>query len=369
MDGEGNTYIGGEPSGESSLSTFIDEQLRQKCRLMLRYLTDHGIDHPSLNWSTDRPADLIAYYNALAQRVKPANPILLLDSDTEGERNSHDKSAAWITGITSVVSMVCLIGTGWTLSALGPDVTTHITGFPQPTGRIEKVLFDVSVAGLGAVLSVFTQVQDYVSKGLYNKRHNFTYAAKFFSGIIAGFILAELLSLSLGPPVGGQTASGLASFGVGAAALIGGAFAPVVYQLIRRLADMAEQTFSDQVEARIAAVRKETELLASMQTLTGQSQLLTQFTAYRKSLAVIDPELARKLDKSIEETFSNRFQHTNRTDNNDLTLEDENASHELNDPRHKNQPRDDASENSSKLAEVSRGDSKHNTGSESVSVV
>lgn len=265
--GAGIGTSGGGAGGDGSEAAVVEDRIAGATWLMLEYLTGQGLQHPASKPSFSLEG-WISYYNELAERIKPATPAILAALQAKREAReaqgapSRAVEARGITWFVATAAMISLAVTVWSMVVLGGEISSAAITLGKPYHRVLKVLFDLGVAGLGASLALFSQIQTYVTRNIYWRHYNITYVVKFLSGIIAGFVLAELLSAALG---GGQNGTANAGdFGVGALALVGGAVAPAVYNIIKRLAEAAETITESRAEEREKAAREKAELSTAL---------------------------------------------------------------------------------------------------------
>jgi hypothetical protein len=117
-------------------------------------------------------------------------------------------------------------------------------------------------AGLGAAFYILMKTQKYLVDRSFDPKYNNAYLMRFVTGIVAGFILSNILGFVLDPNA--QGASAFAKMSPGVVALLGGFSAEAVEQILQRM-----------VEVMLALVRGD----ASGQTKAEQAVAQAKKTA------------------------------------------------------------------------------------------
>ncbi len=126
-------------------------------------------------------------------------------------------------------------GARFRLATLAPasDSDKPPVGVPPEAPSWQKELNWCFAAALGAVFYVLFTAHEYVKKRTFDPRYNSMYLIRFVLGVLAGLILASILSA----PRFVQNET-LRSLGPAIAALLGGFSADAVYQILQRLVDV-----------------------------------------------------------------------------------------------------------------------------------
>ncbi|HKP75661.1 MAG TPA: hypothetical protein VJT67_08975, partial [Longimicrobiaceae bacterium] len=104
----------------------------------------------------------------------------------------------------------------------------------------------LSSAAMGASFAMLMQVSGYVVKRNYDPRYESSYWIKFFLGVMAGFILVQVLPG--GSLTGGGTDPNVPQL---LFALLGGFAASAVFRILNRLVDAVESVFRGDVKEQI----------------------------------------------------------------------------------------------------------------------
>jgi len=126
------------------------------------------------------------------------------------------------------------------LALSGIDLTDND---PYLARSIEFLIL-LFAAAMGASFTALYRVNRLVVNGTYDAKYNSSYWIRFVLGLIAGVMLAQVIS---------QIQPDLQQFGKTILAIIGGFSASVVYRILTRMAEAIESIFIGDESERIAA--------------------------------------------------------------------------------------------------------------------
>jgi hypothetical protein len=283
---EGEEHLSSQPreSNTELAQRQLHEEARRELVIMLRYVLAEGKElddktrldaAPAVEGKTDF-SQLIAAHMALARIVAPATPRSLKATEPEkgllkSIRPTLILVMIWVAILSTVGFVVTSVIAAPTNSSTTEKRVTTLTSYSRwPDGRLhlagfipvadtdkpsasEKASLGVPpeappwlkqlnwcfAAALGAVFYVLFTAHEYVKGRTFDPRYNSLYLIRFVLGVLAGLILANVLSA---PRFGDN--STLRSLGPAVAGLLGGFSSEAVYQVLQRL-----------VEIMLAAVR------------------------------------------------------------------------------------------------------------------
>ena len=232
------------------------ERLVDEIQVMLSYATSAGkeirdglsnsiddlLSRPDVDpWADERPHRspldslnlALQVHKQLSAIVRPATPESIRASEPKFMGLPGNNPVFIFLAVAAILSFVLLL----------VGAVTKYTG-------LRDELTVLASAGLGASFYGLYTAARYIQRRTFQPVYNQTYITRFFLGLIAGYILAQL-------PVGGSTDGvGLEQQGL---ALVGGFSAEAVAQILRRFADTlvaaVRGSGEDQVESRVAVAR------------------------------------------------------------------------------------------------------------------
>jgi hypothetical protein len=227
-------------------------------------------------------AAIVRVHDQLSKLVAPATPraLLLLGPDhVMGSRGwmSMMGSVALVRRvmIAALVSMAVYIVVG-----LSPDVNDKVLTV-QNSGGIKLLLNElawISSAAMGASFAVLMQVSGYVVKRNYDPRYEPSYWIKFFLGVMAGFILVQLMPLAKLAGTNGEVSQLML-------ALLGGFSASAVFRILTRLVDAVESVFRGDVKDEIARRETDAQNRATLESSQARIGLAGQIVRLQQEIA------------------------------------------------------------------------------------
>jgi hypothetical protein len=253
-------------------------------------------------------AAMVRVHDQLSKLVAPATPraLLLLGPD-------HGRASTWKSMMGSVplvrrvmfaalVSMVVYMVVG-----LSPQVNEHIRTVQNSSGLLLLLneLAWLSAAAMGASFAVLMQVSGYVVKRNYDPRYEPSYWIKFFLGVMAGFILVQLMPV---PKLAG-TSGDVSQLML---ALLGGFSASAVFRILTRLVEAVESIFRGDAKDEITRRENDARARASEETaqarigLAGQIVLLQQEVSAGADPAKLNARLQEILGGLVPDAAAQR---------------------------------------------------------------
>jgi len=250
-----NRAEGGQPLTAPAEKPF-EEQLLNECGAMLRYASTEGREIPSgaaftvrdldnkrsngagQPWQPEDAARLATAHWSLSRLVEPATPKSITMLNQQAPRRP------WVAlfGAVKVVRVMLLLALVFLLAFLlllpiaVSDPIAAITGTEGEATRswgegFLNALYIVFAAGLGVLFSQLYGINRQISRRKYDPAEDAVHMTTVVLGLIAGVVLAILLSDVL------NTSGGTQRFSQPLLALLGGFSAPAVHNIVSRLVD------------------------------------------------------------------------------------------------------------------------------------
>ncbi|SMO93998.1 hypothetical protein [Paracoccus laeviglucosivorans] len=228
--------------------------------------------------------DLIRLHRALAEGIKPELPQsaeLLQWESVRPKKGLFDlKFLAPVSAIRKVMvfAIICFV-VFFLILIFGPlthnDVVNGIPLFNKNSSEaaelvcersafscfllehakiINLTFFYVSLSAIGACFATLYTANSFVSDGSYDPRHGSSYAIRIGLGMIAGFLLSQVIP---GSATGGN--GDLVLFGRAVLALLGGFAGDLVHGILQKLVHAVETIFQENPRDMIARMRHEAE--------------------------------------------------------------------------------------------------------------
>lgn len=253
-----HTWVAGMKNDQLAVSAGLnfEEQLLNECGAMLRYASTKGMEIPARaaftvrtldNERTDagdkpwrpKPQDsskLVAAHGLLSRLVEPATPksITLLNEQSPKTRWVGLLGAVLVVRVMMCLAVAFLLAFLLLLPRAGADPVASIAGVNTDRTWGEGFLsavYIVLAAGLGVLFSQLFRINRQISRGQYDPTEDAVHMTTVVLGLIAGVILAMLLSDVL------KDTDGAERFSQPLLALLGGFSAPAVHNIVARLVD------------------------------------------------------------------------------------------------------------------------------------
>jgi hypothetical protein len=230
--------------------------------------SDSKSDHHDPHLEVSQVSDLVNVHQELAQAIAPAVPKTILLLDIEQESNSLFK----FLGPVALVRQMMVAAILSILLFLGTVITRYVNteggnifnsdGLPL----FINLVFFLSAAGLGGAFSSLYKANRYITDGTFDPNYHASYWIRFFLGLIAGLILAVVISDK-------AIQSDFLEPGVirPLLAVLGGFSADLVYTFLYRMVESIKSLFQGSTEA-IVRVNKE-EMRAQLDNAKVLNQL------------------------------------------------------------------------------------------------
>jgi hypothetical protein len=287
----------------------LRDSMWQECHAMAQYALERGKTpesddlrvlqaiSPSIGRADDQGTaltprqirELAAAHKRLAALVAPAMPkTLALLSFRAGQSATpgafRPSSLAWL-GQVRLVRM--MLGVAIVLLplfvALALAVGTRLSSSDglfagDLVVRLQTAAYLVVASALGAAFASLYKARRYIESLSYDDQYESSYWVRFVQGLLAGLILAVLLSQALPTDTGGTDETSF-RLGVPLLALIGGFSSDLVYRILRRIIEAVETLFEGGVNDKLDAEAERQETRLRLQKLESEHLLTAKVTA------------------------------------------------------------------------------------------
>ncbi len=318
---------------DNKTNTYADLNLREQvyleCRAMTEYLLANGkavpvsaIKHIEAMEDLSTPDEkdngipnirkdlditpLLETHSLLVGIIEPATPRTILLLDMENRSSSVFKFLGavslirqlMVATLISLFLFVTLMASPYIGSAELADDVLAAAGFEQ----FARLFFYISAAGLGASFAALYKANSYISKGTYDPSYQSSYWIRFSLGIIAGLLLAILISQKA--VEGGE----ILSHGVvrPLLALLGGFSADLLYTFLNRMEETFKSLFESSAQNILDAKSIEGKAKLASLEVDGRMKLAKNLMEVQQQLSTAtDPEEAKQ---QINELLQNLIQ-------------------------------------------------------------
>jgi hypothetical protein len=238
---------------------------------------------------------LVDTHALLARLIEPATPqtLLLLDREQETGRMlkflgpvSLVRQLMLATGISLFIFIALMASPFINGETLAEDVLSA-EGIEQLT----RLIFYVGAAGLGASFSALYIANEYISKGTFDPSHQSSYWIRFSLGIIAGLLLALMVSEK------SLQGDGLLSNGVirPLLAILGGFSADLLHTFLDRMVEMFKSLFEGSTQNMLDAQAQEAKVRLAGMEIDGRMKLAQHLMQMQQQIGTeTDPELVKQ---------------------------------------------------------------------------
>jgi hypothetical protein len=227
---------------------------------------------------------LVDAHQALARIIDPASPQTILLLDQEQKSGSIFKSLGpvslvrelMLAAIISMFIFVALISSPLIDSDKMAEDVLKANGMEQ----LARLLFYIGAAGLGASFAALYKANSYITNGTFDPGYHSSYWIRFSLGIIAGLLLAVLISEN------SIETEGILSRGVirPLLAILGGFSADLLYAFLIRIVDTFKSLFESstknildakaiEAKAKLAGLEAERRIKLSQSLIQMQQQI------------------------------------------------------------------------------------------------
>jgi len=281
---------------ESSIPS-VREQMLHECVAMARYALASGMRVPPAAAATleqerltipatpaEAAADVAALarvHDQLSRLVAPATPrtLMLMGPDHAGAGRVRPtfRSIGLVQRmiIAALLSMVVYI-----VVSLSPEVNATVRTVQSSSGMklFLNELAWLSAAAMGASFAMLMEVSVYVVKRNYDPRYEPSYWIKFFLGVMAGFILVQVVPLAGFAGVDPNVPQLLL-------ALLGGFAASAVFRILSRLVEAVESLFRGDAKEAINRAAEAARARATEETSQVRVGLAAEVVKLQQEIA------------------------------------------------------------------------------------
>ena len=176
---------------------------------------------------------LVKAHAELVAAVHPETPEKVLYVETNPLGNFPIARRLMALAIVSLAGFIAL--------SMSPYISHSSVSIFEMHGLALLVneLFLLCAAGMGASFAALFEANQYITKQNFDCRYEPTYWMRFVLGLVAGLVLATLLSGMMEPGQGSPMATRLSTAGL---ALLGGFSSRSIYQVLKRFSSSLEFT-------------------------------------------------------------------------------------------------------------------------------
>ncbi|MEM7105561.1 MAG: hypothetical protein AAF502_20655 [Bacteroidota bacterium] len=212
--------------------------------------------------------DLIHVHDQLVKIVAPATPESIKYLESEENKKSFFGFFSKVSfirqlGFATIFCFILLLSLA-TIKEVGFN-SVGISGGLTGWAMFAHLIFLLSAAGLGASLHELWEARQYTTDRTFHPKFISSYWARFTLGLVAGLVLATLIPVEHKGDV-------LNSLKPATVALLGGFSTSLVYKVLNRLVELAEQFFGgkpkEAAKAENAAGKAKAELEKSNAKIT-----------------------------------------------------------------------------------------------------
>lgn len=215
---------------------------------------------------------LAVIHMELSEIVRPATPrtILLLHQD----RNAHSfLGPVPLIRRMMVATFVCLVVLIAVSLSPSVDGTAENASMTTASGipLLLNELFFLMSAAIGAAFFALFQANKFIAEGTFDPKYESSYWIRFVLGMLAGFMLAELIPIEPPDP---NSAGGSHGFARPVLAMLGGFSSSLVYRILSRLVDTVE-----------SLVRGDTRDIVASREAMSRAAMMGQMQQSRMAIA------------------------------------------------------------------------------------
>ncbi|OEJ68911.1 hypothetical protein [Magnetovibrio blakemorei] len=225
---------------------------------------------------------LISIHNALSVLILPALPgSLLFLKKQRKETIFGAQNLAKFLGPIPIIRHMVIVSFFALAAFIYLSVSSQINAIELGKSLFERdgfaqvsvSLFLLSAAAIGGSFANLYKAYQFVDKGTFDPNNNTTYWINFALGLIAGFVLSELVSLDV------ETTTSRPLL-----ALLGGFSANAVYKILSKLVEAVGAVVEGDAAAQVAASQASIRANATEQNLQIKTQLANNLIAAKSKL-------------------------------------------------------------------------------------
>ncbi len=244
--------------------------------------------------------ELALAHNMLVKIVEPAKPKTILLLDIEQKKKSCLKFLGPVSLIRQMMIAALLSLVVFVVLATTSSVGMHGGNIMSQSGSelLLNLLFYLAAAGLGASFAGLYKANIYIANGTFDPTYHASYWIRFFLGLIAGLILAIMVS----EEYFSNSLSGEINFlekGIirPLLAILGGFSADLTYTVLNRLVETVQSLFTGSPKSQI--LEKKQEMQVSFESQQNQQQVNTASNLINIQQAISSGATSEELNKKI----------------------------------------------------------------------
>jgi hypothetical protein len=302
------------------LELSLDEQILNECGAMVRYSSAAGKRIPPTaaetiskmvadrashtqegsQWRASDFRNLAIAHFLLSRVVSPATPQSITVLNQERPGNGILKLLGPIRLVRWMMVLAVLLLATFLVLLSAEDVRPlqELTAAGAPAAtfwtKLWSALFLLCAAGLGAIFANLFRANASVEAGTYDPKEESSYAASIVMGMIAGVVLARVISANF---------EALDKLTEPLLALLGGFSAPAVYRLLSRIAETVETLVQGNQKDQIAAHAETVVARANADAEIERARTAAKAVRIRDVIdgVVTDPAVRRELQVLLED--------------------------------------------------------------------
>ena len=252
---------------------------------------------------------LLAAHNALTRIVEPAKPNTILLLDIEQGVTSFMKFLGPVSlirqmMIAAIFSLVLFIGL-----SLNEEVS-HDRGNIMSQDGIELLLnlmFYLAAAGLGASFAALYKANTFIANGTFDPTYHASYWIRFFLGLIAGLILAVMVSEAYFSKHLSEAAFLEKGIVRPLLAMLGGFSADLTHTVLSRLVETIRSLFTGSPKDKIADEKKALQVDFVSQQNQQQMNMASNLINLQQVInsGATPDEINQKIDQILKDALPN----------------------------------------------------------------
>lgn len=251
--------------------------------------------------------ELLAAHCTLAKIVEPAKPNTILLLDIEQGVAGFMKFLGPVSlirqmMIAAIISLILFVGLSLT------EEVSHDSGNIMTQDGFELLLnlmFYLSAAGLGASFAALYKANTYIANGTFDPTYHASYWIQFFLGLIAGLILAIMVSEEYFSKHLSETAFLEKGIVRPLLAMLGGFSADLTHTVLSRVVETIRSLFTGSPKDHIANKKKALQIDMTAQHNEQQMNLASNLISLQQTInsGATPEELSQKIDLILKDTL------------------------------------------------------------------
>ena len=252
---------------------------------------------------------LLAAHSALTKIVEPAKPNTILLLDIEQGVTSFMKFLGPVSlirqmMIAAILSLVLFIGLSLT------EEVSHDSGNIMSQDGIELLLnlmFYLAAAGLGASFAALYKANTFIANGTFDPTYHASYWIRFFLGLIAGLILAIMVSEEYFNKHLSEASFLEKGIVRPLLAMLGGFSADLTHTVLSRLVETIRSLFTGSPKDKIADEKKALQVDFVSQQNQQQMNMASNLINLQQVInsGATPEEINQKIDRILKDALPN----------------------------------------------------------------